>query len=103
MTTTLINHENFIEHLLQLQSKTTKFPTIAILIRLITDNAKPQKNPFPEKTSFTASMDRFEMRKNTNTKLHKFPEFVFSFYFTSKQMHRLVWLLLQTHPPSMHL
>jgi hypothetical protein len=88
MTTTLINHENFIEHLLQLQSKTTKFPTIAILIRLITDNAKPQKNPFPEekksvsskKTSFIASMDRFEMRKNANTKLHKFPEFVF-FHF----------------------
>ncbi len=79
MTTTLINHENFIEHLLQLQSKTTEFPTNAILIRLI-DNAKPQKIRFQKKTSFIASKDRFEMRKNTNTKLHKFPEFVF-FHF----------------------
>jgi len=51
---------SFIEHLLQLQSKTTKFPANAILTRLIIDNAKPQKKiRFQKKTSFIASMDRF--------------------------------------------
>jgi hypothetical protein len=86
---------------LQLQSKTTKFPANAILIRLITDNAKPQKIRFQKKTSFIASMDRFEMRKNTSTKLHKFPEFVFfiSFYFETTAQASLA---AATNTPSLH-